>query len=381
MTWIPDKTLCVKIIDREKEEYDMRREGSAHWVFLVLLVAFALAIPALAVAQPGEFVKGILKPLADGFPKRAITFVVADEPGSRDGIYTRSLQQSLKGISPVPIVVSDEPATGAFGTFFKLKDLEKRQGALEGYYPVPVTIWGAVGDLHTEPIKEELGMDESDMNMVIVTEQIPYVFAQKKKVPWGNTFADFVKWTKANPGKAKYISNQIGSGNDTAGEWVMQTLGVKVNKVPQKSSQAAAAVVGAGEGDFTFVSLDYAMPHVQAGRMDIRMIIGSSLPSPWDKDPNIVSSVQAGLPAVPMGIILGFAVNKAVPPSHVEWLFKLIKAGVSTDMHKQREKASPGLRINIMTPTEANALKVKLYEYAGQTLRAIGLHKDQQKKK
>ena len=70
-------------------------------------------------------------------------------------------------------------------------------------------------------------MDVNDMNMVIVTELIPYVFIQRKNAPWGNTFADFVKYAKANPGKARYISNEVGSGNDMAGEWVMQTLGIK----------------------------------------------------------------------------------------------------------------------------------------------------------
>jgi tripartite-type tricarboxylate transporter receptor subunit TctC len=368
-------------VSQRKEKDEMKRCATMKAVWLILSLAFTLTLASAASAQPGEFVKGVLQPLADGFPKQKITVVVADDPGSRDGLYSRALQRDLKGISPVPIMVSDEPATGAFGTFFKLNDLKSREGDKEGYYPLCVTIWGAVGDLHVEPIQEELGMDVSDMNMVCVTEVIPYVFVQRKNAPWGATFADFVKYMKANPGKARYVSNQIGSGNDTAGEWVMQTLGLpKPNKIPQESSQAAARVVAAGEGDFSFVSLDYAMPHFEGGRLDITMLIADAVPAPWNKNPNVVSSVQAGLPSVPMGIVLGLAVNKNVPPAHVEWLYKLFKAAAMTDLHKQREKTSPGLVIKVMSPAEANALKMKLYEYAGNTLRAIGLHKDLQKK-
>jgi len=33
-------------------------------------------------------------------------------------------------------------------------------------------------------------MDLSDMNMVIVTETLPYVFVQRKNTPWGRTWAD-----------------------------------------------------------------------------------------------------------------------------------------------------------------------------------------------
>ena len=100
----------------------MQRQVSIRIVWLGFALAVTLALTPGAIAQPGEFVKGVLQPLADGFPKRAITFVVADDPGSRDGIYARTLQQALKGISPVPILVSDEPAWG-------LRDLLQVEGS------------------------------------------------------------------------------------------------------------------------------------------------------------------------------------------------------------------------------------------------------------
>jgi len=90
-------------------------------------MAFTLTALPSAEAQPGEFVKGILQPLADGFPKRPIMLINVDDPGTRDGIYARTFQQALKSISPVPILVSDEPAPN-FGTFFKLKEVLKREG-------------------------------------------------------------------------------------------------------------------------------------------------------------------------------------------------------------------------------------------------------------
>jgi len=46
-------------------------------------MAFTWALASAASAQPGEFVKGVLQPLADGFPKRTetiprLTFRVVD---------------------------------------------------------------------------------------------------------------------------------------------------------------------------------------------------------------------------------------------------------------------------------------------------------------
>jgi hypothetical protein len=48
-----------------------------------MAIALALALVSAASAQPGEFVKGVLQPLADGFPKRTetipgLTFRVVD---------------------------------------------------------------------------------------------------------------------------------------------------------------------------------------------------------------------------------------------------------------------------------------------------------------
>jgi tripartite-type tricarboxylate transporter receptor subunit TctC len=356
----------------------MKNCVSKKLVLLGLAVAFTLAVVSGAGAQPGEFVKGVLQPLADGFPKRPIVFVTADDPGSREGIIIRTLQKALKDISPVPVLVADE-TTAQFGTFSKMKDIIEREGGTDGYYPLAVTVFGTTADLFCEPITKETGMDISDMNLFIIIEQLPYVMVQRKNAPWGRKWADMVKYAEANPDKLKYISFQVGSGNDIACEWVLQTLKMKVRKMPQANAQATLSVIGAGEGDFTLTTSTYAQPHWEAGRLDVTMIMGSSVPPPWDKDPNIVTSEAAGLPKIPVGIIAGFIVPKQTPKSHQDWLFKLFKAGASTDLYKQREKTVIGCQISIMDGVAANELKMKFYEFTEPVVRSLGLHIDQKK--
>jgi tripartite-type tricarboxylate transporter receptor subunit TctC len=352
-------------------------EKLALWFLAVL---FLVAVTPEVKAQPGEFVNGVLQPLADGFPKRAITIVNADDPGSRDGITARMLQKVLKGISPVPIVVSDEPAP-SWSTWSALKDILSREGGDDGYYPLLVTLWGGVSDLHCEPIEKELGLGVNDLNVVILTELIPYVFSQRKNAPWGPSFADMVKFAKANPGQLKYISNEVGSGNDVAAEWVIQQLGIKVNKIPQAGQQEGLSVIGAGRGDFGCFNVHYTKINWDAGRIDVTMIMAPTVPPPWDKDPNCVPMVKAGLPDVPMGNSTAFGVHSKVPQSHADWLFKLFKAGASTNEYKDREKTNPGLKITIMDGAAANKLKMDLYNRSETVIRGIGLHWDQQKKK
>jgi tripartite-type tricarboxylate transporter receptor subunit TctC len=356
----------------------MQKRVSMKLMLLFLAVAFTLTLASAASAQPGEFVKGVLQPLADGFPKGPITLINVDDPGTRDGIYARTLQQALKGISPVPILVSDEPSAMG-GTFYVLKDVLNREGGAEGRYPIIVSVFGAATDLLLEPITKEMGLDISDMNMVIVTETIPYAWSQRKNAPWGRTFADLVKYGKANPGKLRYISNGVGSGGDIVGEWIIQTLGLKVNKIPQDGDQEALAAIGAGEGDFTSTDASDARGDWQAGKVDIIMVTGSTVVPPWDKDPHVVCSDAAGLPKVGMTLAVGFTVPKQVPQAHVNWLYKLFKAGASTDVYKQREKTLAPIAINIMDPEQANALKMRLFKIGDPVIRSIGLHIDQKK--
>lgn len=349
---------------------------------LPLLVAGAVAtasvlLPQTAQAQPGEFVDGKLQPLADGFPSRPITFINVDDAGSRDGVYARSLQEALREISPVEIIVSDEPAP-SFGSFYTIRDVMTRDGGNEGYYPIIITIPGGTMDLLLEPITEETGLTVDDLNIVVSTERIPYVLIQKKDAPWGKTFAEMVKYGKDNPGKLKYISHQVGSGNDIAMEWIMRQVGLEVTKIPAPDNNAQAAAVGAGEGDFGLTQAPVALQHFQAGRVDATLVTGSTVPAPWDKDPNVVSGKAAGLPEAPFGIIEAFVVPKDVPKEHVDWLYKLIKAGAESEHHKQREKTVPGTTINVLGPEESNKLKMQILEYVDPVIRDLGMHIEDQ---
>jgi tripartite-type tricarboxylate transporter receptor subunit TctC len=351
----------------------MKKGLSTKWVLLGLLLAFTFVVASSAGAQA-------LKPLADGFPKRALTIVVVDDPGTRDDIYAKTMQQALTSISPVPVMVSDEPLASG-GTFHKMQELQRREGGKDGYYPVVVSSWGPPSDLLVEPLGKELGVDLSDVSMVIRTESQEKAILQRKNAPWGPTFAGMVKYGKANPGKLRYISREVGSGFDIIMEWILQEVGVKVEKIPMGAHEQIAATVGAGQGDFCLSPVQVALTNWQAGKVDVTVVTGPVVPPPWDKDPNCVSSDKAGLPKVALGTILGIGVPKGVPKEHVDWLFNLFKGAASTDVYKNYTKMIPAVNIGILNPAEANAEMKKIYEICDPVVRALGMHWEQTQKK
>ena len=91
-----------------------------------------------------------------------------------------------------------------------------------------------------------------------------------------------------------------------------------------------------------------------------------------------VSMVQAGLPPTPIGSVLGFAVPK-VPKTHIDWLYKLFKAGAATDIYKKREKTVAAITFTLMNPEESTALRDKFAAFAEPIVRNLGLHWDQKK--
>jgi tripartite-type tricarboxylate transporter receptor subunit TctC len=340
--------------------------------------ALALFVGGVALSASGAAAAEKLKPLADGFPNKPLTIVIADDPGTREGVYAVNMQAALAEVSPVEVLVSNEPGP-TFGTWFTIGDVEGREGGKDGYYLVGMTIPGMVADLPVEPITKETGLTIDDMNPVIVTETIPYVGVQRKNAPWGSTFAEMVKYAKENPGKITYISNQVGSGNDIAMEWIGMQLGIKFNKIPAESTEAQAAAMGAGEGDWALTQAPAALQLVQSDKVDVTFVTGKVVPAMWADNKNIVTGEQVGLPPAPFGIMQGFLVPKEVPDEHREWLFQLIKAAAETDTYKQREKTVPGLTVKVMNHDEANEAKMQIFNYVEPVVRELGMHIDQQK--
>jgi tripartite-type tricarboxylate transporter receptor subunit TctC len=364
----------------------MKDHVSKKLVWLGLALALTLALSSGASAQPGEFVKGVLQPLADGFPNRAITLVVIDDPGSRDGFLARNMQEGLNGISPVPIRVSDEPlAVG--GTFDKMVEIKGREGGKVGYYVIATDYFGAATDPLCYDIEKELGTTIEDLNGVIVTDRQTRIVLQRKNAPWGLTFASLVKYVKENPGKVTFTAPGVGTGSDIAFSAFLAHVGIldKVRKVPAANIKESNTIVAAGMGDFCIGRMDTAIPHMQGDKVDVIMFT-SPVPPPWNKNPNIVSweqavPGQAGTDLRNLGdYVLGWSVSKEAPRTHMDWLFKLFKAGASTDSYKKRETTFPGNYVgNFLGPDECKAMVKKMYTDSEPIIRQLGLHWDQQK--
>jgi tripartite-type tricarboxylate transporter receptor subunit TctC len=337
-----------------------------------LLAAGLLSAPALSTAA--EWKDGVLQPLADGFPNAPITLINVDDAGTNSGIYVRALQEAAKDLSPVEIRISDEPRS-AGGTINTLAEVaEDRDGGKDGYLLVGMSIVGSATDFLSEPITKETGVKVEDVNYMVSTEVVPWLFAQRADVPWGPDFASFVEYGKANPGKVKYISGGVGSGTDIYMTWLLDQVGVEVNKVPAEDREAAMAAVAGGEGDITLTQPAIAL--AAADRVKVTLLSTPAIPKAFE-GPGVVSSgdyAKFGIEDVAWGTYNGVMVPAVVPADHVAWIHALLTAATEKDSYKKRVETVPGLVVNVLSTADANAFAKKAMDAAEPIVRKAGLH-------
>jgi tripartite-type tricarboxylate transporter receptor subunit TctC len=317
---------------------------------------------------------GVLQPLPDGFPEGPITIVNTDDAGSRDGLYARTLDQALADISPVDIIVSDEPrAVG--GTVDTLVEFRDREGGMEGYLTVVSSVLGTSTDFHSVNYEEELDISLEDLDFFIATEEYPYVLAQRADAPWGDDFASFVDHARANPGDLRYISGGVGSGVDLTMEWLISELDIEVTKVPAADREAAIAAVGGGAGDFTLTQPELAMAAEEQGRATVIFASTEEAPDEWEgRVATAADYPEYGVSEATWGTVQGLLLPAEVDDSHVAWLSALFEAAFETDEYQKRAETQAGVTLRLWSGEDANALAKTLYDFSEPVVRDAGLH-------
>jgi tripartite-type tricarboxylate transporter receptor subunit TctC len=315
------------------------------------------------------FKGGVLQPLPDGFPNQRLTLLNADEAGSSDGIYARSLQKALDGVSPVDVEVLDRPS-GSGGSWASLKYMESKSESDDGYILQVMAFTGAGLDfISAGDIPKQYGYAQDDMNPVIATESVPFVVVTRGDGPW-DTYQDLVDDAKAHPDTLKYVSVSTGSQLDVGMMSLMAEGGWTANKVPLKDNVQVATTVAAGEGDFSMELPDVIAGQYQAGRINVPLVVGDKVP---DLFTGAQTTADLGLDE-PWGSLRGLMADPDTSPLHRQWLFTLLQAAEKTDAYQQRISDTPGATL-VTYDHDAVVGKIdNAIELATPVLKELGLY-------
>lgn len=334
---------------------------------LLLATVLTGVLPTAVIAQDK------MAALADGFPSQPIVLLVIDEPGSVDSIYANQMAEAASKLSPQPVVVEHRTDFTNFGTWEGIGWI-KDQGeiATEGYITYVLTLPDAMIDMAAMDITGMTGQSTEDLNPVIATERVPFMFIQRVDAPWGNTIQGFVDHAKANPGTVRHITGGPGGGMDAAMRFWLSGLGVTVLDVIGGNPTERALAVASGEGDITAAPPDVLSPHLDAGKVALLMGAGdAAFPAPWEAVP---TSASLGIANDPFKQTRTIATAPGVSEEHRQWLYELFSAAAKDQAFVEQRQMVTALELVDLDPAEAKALSELGLETAVTMFKALGIY-------
>jgi tripartite-type tricarboxylate transporter receptor subunit TctC len=211
---------------------------------------------ALSVYLLAGFVLSLTSAIsrADDYPSRPIRLIITTPAGSLVDVLGRLYAQELSERLGQPIVIDNRP-----GAMTQIGADTINRAAPDGY-----TLMIGTSEATMLPsLKKNYRYDPvKDFTPVALLVTSWTVFAINPKVP-ANTLAEFVAYSKANPGKVRYGSGGVGGALHIAVEMLRYKTGADLVHVPYRGGGQAASDAVAGQ--IEMVSLGLASARVAEG--------------------------------------------------------------------------------------------------------------------
>ncbi|RYE41174.1 MAG: tripartite tricarboxylate transporter substrate binding protein [Hyphomicrobiales bacterium] len=272
----------------------------------VQLGASALAAPALTAR-------------AQAFPAKPIKLVIAFPAGGPTDITMRSLADTASRVLGQPVIVDNKP--GAGGT---LPAQALQTSAADGYtiaqIPLGVFRLPYTTKINWDPVK--------DISYVINVTGYAFGVVVPADSPF-KTWADFVAYAKANPGKLSYGSTGTLTSPHLTMELVAQKLGIQLLHVPYKGSADLMQSIVGGQIMAATDSTGFA-PQVEAGKLRVLNTWGAERLA---KFPDAPTLKELGLDIV-QNSPFGIGAPKGTPPDVVKRLHDAFKQAMDQESYR-----------------------------------------------
>jgi len=251
----------------------------------------------------------------DTYPTRPITLVVPFPAGGVTDVVARELAHRLGSALGQPVVVDNRAGAGGnIGTQVVAR------AAPDGYTLGVLTVSAISIGPH---LSRKLPFDPSrDFTPITNLVNTPGAVIAGPATPF-NTFSEFVKYAKANPGKVTYASVGPGSIPHLTAEILAKAVNVNMVHVPYKGAAPAMQDLIANHVDLSFeTSLATTMTYHANKRIKVLAITG---PNRVSVLPDVPTVAESGYPAFGVQGWFGLLGPRGLPPTIVE---KLNKAAV-----------------------------------------------------
>jgi tripartite-type tricarboxylate transporter receptor subunit TctC len=245
----------------------------------------------------------------ESYPSRSVQIVVPFAPGGPTDIAARRIADRLQRNLGKPFVVDNRP-----GGATMIGAEAVMRAAPDGYTILCGT--STTFTLAPSLYKSRNFSPRATLAPIAIAVETPLVLVSSN-VTKTNTFAEFLTYARANPGKLGFASVGPGTIAHLVGEVLKESTGIDIQHIPYKGSAPAATALVAGEVAVMFDQLGSVLPFIQSGQVKPLAV---AAPHRYAELPGVPTTVEVGLPALTRTIWTAFAAPAGTPPEVIQVL-------------------------------------------------------------
>jgi tripartite-type tricarboxylate transporter receptor subunit TctC len=286
---------------------------------------------------------------AQAWPTKPVTMIVPFPPGGSTDMIARAVLPTVQAKTGGTFIIDNRAGAGGAIGAAAVKNAKP-----DGYTVLVSSLGPFVIGPH---LLKNGGYDPmKDFDYVTVAVQAPNVLTVRADSPY-KTFADVLKYIKANPEKMTFASAGNGTSDHLTAELFWQETGTKGTHIPYKGGAPALTDLLGGQVDATFMNINTGMPHYKAGKLR-PLAITSTKRSPLL--PDVPTMDELGYKGITVYSWQAFAVPKGTPADVKAKLRDAIVAGLNDPAVKPK-LLELGFEIVGNTPEQFTAFQAAEY--------------------
>jgi tripartite-type tricarboxylate transporter receptor subunit TctC len=270
--------------------------------------------------------------MAEDFPSRPVTIIVAQPPGGGTDIVARIIADQLSRELGQAFVVENRSGAGTVvGTTVAA------QSSPDGY----TLITGLSANMAVNPsLFAKLTYDPiRDFAPVGMIADYPFAVVVSKDFP-AHSVKELIELAKAKPGEINFASAGNGTGQHLSAELFMSMADIKLTHVPYRGAAPAYTDIIAGQVPVFFDNLSSALGQIKSGNVRALAVTGKQR-SPLL--PDVPTVAESGLPGYDYVVWFGLWAPKRTPQPIIEKLHAAVEKALEDPTVQQRIATSGGV--------------------------------------